>query len=344
MSIEKLNEIKIRIEEKLGRYFDERIKESGSGNLKEALEFLRDFTLRGGKRIRAGMLCYGYSCYKKLDEEVMKAAMAMELIQSYLLIHDDIIDKDELRRGKDSMHVMYEKKGLGRDAKHYGISQAICVGDLACVLAYEILESLNFKDEIKIKTIKKVNDILKKVVEGQVLDIYNETQAGLKEKDILEVYRLKSASYTVEGPLEVGAILAGETGEIFCEYGINLGKAFQIRDDINGMFGDETKTGKSNDSDLKEGKKTLLIIKTLENCNKEERKFLLSCLGNKNISKEDVERVRKLMKEKGALDYCLKLSSKLVEEARESIKNKELREEGKKFLLKIADYIANREN
>ena len=345
MSLEKLKEIKVKVEEELKKYFDNKIANAPNEIAKEAYEFLKDYTLRGGKRIRTGMLVYGYGCFKEINGEIIKAAMAMELMQSYLLIHDDIMDKDELRRGKDSMHVMYGKKYDVEDKKHFGMSMAINVGDLAASLSNEILINVDFehKDEV----IKILNKVLEKVVYGQMLDVVYEEKPleDFEEEDILNVYRLKSATYTVEGPLHMGGLLAG-VGEDelkpLLDYGVSLGKAFQIRDDINGVFGNEEKTGKPNDSDLTEGKRTLLIIKTLKGCSEDERQFISEKLGTE-LNEEEAEKLRELIR-KYALDYCEELCDNFITEAKEYVKDLELKEEGKTFLLEIAEYVAKRDH
>src|SRR3989344_783981 len=345
MSLEELGRIKIEVEKELEKFFDRKINNERDDLHREVLEFLKDFTLRGGKRIRTGMLVYGYGCFNEINREIIKAAMAMELIQSYLLIHDDIIDKDSLRRGKDSMHVMYEKKYPVDNKKHFGISMAICAGDLAACLTNEVLLDVNFKD--KERAIKTMNQVLENVLRGQILDVIYEKKPfdELDEEKILEVYRLKSASYTVEGPLHMGGILAGVDDaklKPLLDYGVTLGKAFQIRDDINGVFGNEDKTGKPNDSDLKHGKRTLLVIKTLKECDEEERKLILGKFG-KNMSDNDINKVRELMR-KYALGYCEDLCDKYVRQARNFIKDAELNKEGKDFLMDIAEFVAKRDN
>jgi len=343
-SINKLKEIKLRVESELIKFFDDKINNVENDDSKEALKLLKDFTLRGGKRIRSGMLVYGYACFKDINKDIIKAAMAIELVQSYLLIHDDIIDKDDLRRSKDSMHIMYEKKYDVIDKKHFGLSMAICVGDLAVCLANEILLDTNFNE--KARAVKVLNEMIEKVVYGQMLDIIygKKFPDELSEKDILDVYRLKSASYTIEGPLYIGGILAGiKEDELkpLLDYGVILGKAFQIRDDINGIFGDENKTGKPNDSDLKEGKRTLLVIKALKECSKKERDFILNKLDT-DLDENDVNKFREIIT-KYSLSYCEELSDKFIEEAKSLIKNISLREEGKEFLLEIVDFIAKRD-
>lgn len=345
MSLEKLGRIKIEVENELEKFFNYKIANSDNKFHKEALEFLKDFTLRGGKRIRSGMMVYGYGCFKEITPEIIKAAMAMELMQSYLLIHDDVIDKDKLRRGKDSLHVMYEKRYPVENKEHFGISMAICAGDLAACLMNEIFFDVGLKDNKR--AVEIMNHVLENVVVGQMLDIAYEKKTfdELDEEKVLEVYRLKSASYTVEGPLHIGGALAGVDDarlKPLLDYGVALGKAFQIRDDINGIFGDEAKTGKPNDSDLKQGKRTLLVVKTLKECNDIEREFILSKIGN-NPNDKDIKIIRELIR-KYAQEYCESLCDKYVKDARNLIYDAELNEEGKSFLIDIADFVARRES
>jgi len=342
MPMEKLLRIKEKVEEELENYFDEKIAKAEDDISKEALEFLKNYTLRGGKRIRVGFLVYGYGCFKEINGAIIRASMVMELMQSYLLIHDDIMDKDNVRRGMDSMHIMYEKKYNFKDRKHFGMSMAICVGDLASALANEIILDSNFenKDEV----VNVMNKILEKVAEGQMLDIVygNRKIEEVTERDVMLVNRMKTATYTVEGPLHLGALLAGVNDNRLnplLEYGVVLGKAFQVRNDINDIFL-SGKIGKDAGSDLREGKRTLLIIKTLENCDKEEKEFVLSKLGA-DMNNDDLKKLSKLIK-KNALGYCEDYCKKAADEARKIIRDLDLREEGKEFLLNITDFIATK--
>lgn len=342
MSLEKLQEIKEKVEKDLENYFDEKIAAAENTISREALKFLKDYTMRGGKRIRVGMLVHGYGCFKEINGEIIKAAMVMELIQSYLLIHDDIMDKDDIRRGKDSMHVMYEKKYNVKDKKHFGMSMAICVGDLASALANEIILDSNFEN--KDLVVNVMNKILGKVCEGQMLDIVygNKNADEISEDDVMLINRMKTATYTVEGPLYLGALLAGVNDERLnplLDYGVILGKAFQVRNDINDVFLSD-KIGKDIGSDLKEGKRTLLIIKTLENCSEEEKEFVLGKLGT-DLSNEDIDKFRDIIR-RNALNYCEDYCKKAAEKSRDIIKDLDLREEGKAFLLNITDFVATK--
>ena len=333
------------VDKELKLFFDKKIEETKNidPSSVEALELLKDYTLRGGKRIRAAMLYYGYACFKEPNNELIKTSMAMELVQSYLLIHDDIIDNDDLRRGKDTVHVSYKKLYT---EKNIGKSLAILLGDIACCLANEILAESNFNDELKNKAINEMNKVIRKVNYGQILDVLGEIK-DFNEGDVLFLYKLKSATYTIEGPLHIGATLAGANEEDLRQlsrYAIPLGLAFQIRDDINGTFGDEKKTGKSSDSDIKQGKRTLMMLKAM-NEDEETRNYIVSKLEKKkSISKEDISIIKKILIEKGSLDYCKELADKYVHEAIGFIKNTDFTEEGKDFLINIADYIANRDH
>jgi len=341
MTLMAIKNYKELVDKELTLFFNRKIEEARKidQSSAEALELLKDYTLRGGKRIRAAMLYYGYACFKEPNDEVIKASIAMELVQSYLLIHDDIIDNDDLRRGKDTIHISYQKK---YQEKEIGKSLAIILGDVACCLANEILAETNFDENLKNKAVNEMNKVIKKVCYGQILDVLGEIKE-VNEGDVLFLYKLKSATYTIEGPLHIGAILAGAREEELKElsrYAIPLGLAFQIRDDINGTFGDEAKTGKSNDSDIKQGKRTLMMLKAMNH----DKEFISSNLGKKNINKETIDNIKKMLKEKGSLDYCINLADKYVKEAIGFIKNANIREEGKEFLINIAGYIADREN
>jgi geranylgeranyl diphosphate synthase type I len=160
------------------------------------------------------------------------------------------------------------------------------------------------------------------------------------------VHTLKTAHYTVAGPLQLGAILAGASEEdlkALNDYGIPLGKAFQIQDDILGLFGSEEKFGKPTDSDLKEGKRTLLILKALEKCSPEEKEKIEGALGNQELSAEAAEEVRAIIKATGSLDYSRKLAGELIEQAKQSISQSNFKAEAKEFLLGIADYMLKRD-
>jgi geranylgeranyl diphosphate synthase type I len=233
-------------------------------------------------------MLYGYKCFEnEKEEEILESSISIELIEGFLLQHDDIIDQDEKRRGGKSSWKFFQddhiKKGYTGNSKLYGDSCAIIAGDLGCAFANQIIARSGFSAERKVKALDKLNQIVIDVGYGEQLDVLVELRPGATEEDTLRIHHFKTAKYTVEGPVHLGAILGGAQEndlKILSEYGIPLGQAFQIQDDILGMYGDEVKLGKPADSDLKEGKQTLLIIEAMKQANESQRKILKEALGN----------------------------------------------------------------
>jgi len=345
---EMMGKYKQEVEEYLREFFNEKKKELEHWSSREACEILEEYTLRGGKRIRAILMIMGYRLYGgNMGRDIIKAASSLELVQSYLLIHDDIMDESELRRGKKTVHKIYEdihlKRGYGGSPKRFGENMGITLGDLANAYALEILSSSNFPADRKIKAIEKLNEIIEYTGYGQIIDIYSGMVEEFREEDLLLLHRYKTARYTIEGPLILGAILAGESGKGLENYAIPLGVAFQLHDDILGLFGNEEKLGKPVTSDLAEGKKTLLIIKALENASEEERREIFNALGNPAVTMEQLERVREIVKKTGSLDYSIKMAIRLIEEGKSALRHLEVKdEEARSFLLWLADYIIKR--
>ncbi|MEE9525651.1 MAG: polyprenyl synthetase family protein [Candidatus Woesearchaeota archaeon] len=347
-----LKDYKQLVDHEIEKFFNKKIRKAQriDESSVELLEFLKDFC-SGGKRIRAAMLYYGYRCFKNNNvHEAIKASMSIELIHSYLLIHDDIIDNDNKRRGGPTVHYAYQKLAQKRyknkDAKHFGISFAIIAGDILCAFANEILTKLDLKEKYKTGAIRKLNHIIHQAVYGEALDILSSYKHKLTPADVEKIHHLKTAAYTFEGPMHMGAVLARANKKqlrIMSKYGVPLGKAFQIQDDILGLFGDETTTGKPADSDLKEGKKTLLIVKALESADEKQKQIIKSALGNQNLTTKQLEQVRNIVKQTGSLEYCQNLAKSLIKQARSAIKKSRFKREGKKFLLgEIADYMLER--
>ncbi|MDD5253682.1 MAG: polyprenyl synthetase family protein [Candidatus Nanoarchaeia archaeon] len=305
-------------------------------SVKEIIENITEYTMRKGKRIRPLTAIFAYKCFKD-DDKIILPSLSLELIQSYLLIHDDIMDKSDLRRGLPTIHKIYEKKD-----KSLGNPAAILAGDICSSYIYYPVLNSGFNPEEKIKAINYISWILERECLGQSLDVIPNFKE-LKERDIWNIYELKTATYTMQGPIYLGAVLANAPEEKIKKlqaYAYNIGVAFQLQDDINGIFNDVKETGKTN-SDAKEGKKTLLIIKTLELCNKKEKEFILEKWGTENISQKELEKIKEIIKSSGALSYCNEKVISLIEKGKSSIKNLELRQEGKTFLLELADYIKN---
>ena len=353
MSIEDhLVNLKNKVDKELDLFFDNKINQikdqEKPDELLEMVESLRDFILRSGKRIRPILFYYGYIIAGGKDKEkILKAAISAELIHSFLLIHDDIIDQDNFRHGDLSMHCNYKKKYKNKNSKHFEISMAILTGDLAFVYGYEILNNSDLPIESKIKAINKLNEILLNTVAGETSDVVLSMNSDFDAVKIVEMQKYKTAKYTIEGPLHLGAILAGANEEflkLLSKFSIPLGIAFQMQDDIIGIFGNEKKIGKPVGSDIKEGKKTLLFSKALEAANEDQRSVILSALGNKKINFDDIENVRKIIKETGSLEYSKTQTKKLIKLSKKHLKEIKAPSECKNFLSDLADFIIKREH
>ncbi len=350
---------KEKVNESLKKFLDKKLKEDGkySSDVKQLIENVIEYNLRGGKRIRPVTIIFAYKCFKD-DEKIVDAAISLELMQAFLLIHDDIMDKSDLRRGGETIHKIYQKKlqsnflGFSKEETNqslenekedhdFGNSMAILAGDLCASYTYESIIETDFEDREKNNAIKYLGWIINREVYGQTLDIIPGF-SKLNEEDVWKIYELKTATYTMQGPIYLGCVLANAPEDKIAklqEFAYNLGVAFQIQDDLNGIFGEVDKLGKPNDSDIKEGKKTLLIVKALELCNKEDKEFLLKEYGNKNASCESMDKIREIIKECGAYNYCMNKFRELIEKSKSSLDDVELRNEGKDYLLEMADYI-----
>jgi len=357
IAVGNLKEYKKKLDNLLEKYFAAKINEAKEIDPQavRTVEVLRRFTLSAGKRIRPALAYYGYlAAGGENEEEMLKTSMAIELVHIFLLVHDDIIDRDEKRHGIETVHETYKKWGkelglLEAEAGHFGNSMAIVAGDAAYLLANEILYRSNFKAEIIVATLEKTQEIAYRTTQGQMMDVLVGAKGTATEKEIIGIHENKTARYTFEGPLHLGVTLAGKKEDkklmdTFSAYALPVGRAFQIRDDILGVFGDEKKLGKSVGADIIEGKQTLLVLKALQNGTKKQVGEIKKLLGKKDLTKKEVEDFRNIIKDTGSLEYSQKLSEKLIAEALLALKRIDFKNnEAKNFLEGIAEYIIKRE-
>lgn len=268
-----------------------------------------DLLQRGGKRIRGALVMAGYEMCGGTDERMItRAATALEMIHAYILIMDDIQDRSVLRRGKPTAHEMlaayHRKQGLSGDAAHAGVALAINAALAGNHAAQMLLSGLQVEDELKIKVLGIVNYTMVTTAHGQTTDIINELATTVSDADIVHTLEWKTAHYTVLNPLCTGMVLAGagcEDTDAIRDYALHVGKAFQITDDILGVFGSPTKTGKRSGDDIKEGKKTVLTQYALGHASPDEQLFLKKCLGNQEVTDADLQQCQKIIKRSGAL-------------------------------------------
>lgn len=240
-----------------------------------AMQHLEDFVLGGGKRIRP---LYGWAGFVGADglagdedpNAVLRAVASLEFIQACALIHDDIVDASDTRRGNPTVHraveAHHEAAGWSGSAAHFGQSVAILVGDLALVWAEDMLQDSGLSDEALRRVREPWVSMRTEVLGGQLLDIYLESAGSESVDDAMSVNRFKTAAYTIARPLHLGAAIAGADRrliEAFRGYGLDIGIAYQLRDDQLGVFGDPAITGKPAGDDLREGKRTVLLAEAL---------------------------------------------------------------------------------
>ena len=320
----------------------------------EAIGHVRTIVLSGGKRLRSAFMYYGYLGAGGTDEErILRTSMSIELIHSFLLIHDDIIDRDEMRHGVETLHKRYADFGRRyfpvQDVEHFGNSIALVMGDMLYSHGNNIIFQSGFPLERVFAALSRLQDIVSFTVVGQARDIYMEYKQEATETEILNMYRNKTAKYTVEGPLHLGAILAGASEEHLkhlSAYAIPLGIAFQIQDDILGMFGSEERIGKPVGSDIAEGKLTLLVARALRNATGEERTRIKEILARGSALTE-TERIEfcALIEKTGALAEVKALAEDYIKTGQQALLElrTEVTEESYTFLEGIAIYMTKRE-
>ena len=278
----------------------------------------------GGKAMRPFLVYLGcriglsgQSVRRSDLKKILPICLAFEMVHNFLLIHDDIIDKSGVRRGKQTVHKKFEEN---RD-EHYGISQAIVAGDIAFLEALDLINKSNYSNELK----SRCMDLLVKVIldtgYGQVLDVdYAYMRSNLK--NIRQVVELKTARYSFVGPLTIGAVLGGAKDsqiKALEKFGLLCGMAYQLQDDILGVFGDEKTLGKSTLSDMQEGKNTVLFYKTRDLASNLQGRLLDKVWGDKRATVSDLLGVQTIMKDCGALVWCQKEMKKLVKDAKKSV-------------------------
>lgn len=347
-----LGEFKQKINPEMESFFARTIIETEKidGNMADAIRYVREITMSGGKRARAAFMYYGYlAAGGKEKTKIIQAGVSIELIHSFLLMHDDIIDQDELRHGIKTTHIRYcelaKKIFKNKDAEHFGNSMAIIIGDRIAALGNQVLFESKFKAELIIKALYKMQEIVSLTTIGEAEDILIENSGKATEQEVLRMYENKTAKYTIEGPLHLGAILAGGNKKILqslSAYAIPVGIAFQVQDDILGVFGQVDKTGKPVGSDVRQGKQTILVIKAYEKANQKQKEILTKCLGNKNLTGVELEQFRMVVRETGSLQYAQDLAAAMIIEAKNKIKKLNINQEARGFLIGIADYMVDR--
>ena len=318
------------------------------------LDVNREFTLRGGKRFRAILVLAGYHIATgRPPRPALRAAAALEHFQSWMLIHDDIIDHSEERRGGPTVHRLlsasHRKERREGSSEEYGIGVGITLGDLEEPFTVEGFLGVPAATPARLAALVEYVRMTRLTAYGQLLDIRNGTldPGAVTEADVLNVHRLKSAMYTVACPLRIGAVLGGIRPRALADLdsiGIDLGVAFQLRDDVLGAGFDADESGKSS-NDLTEGKRTLLVVRAWSAASEADRARLRRVLGNATAPPEDVERAREVIRATGSLAYSERRIAGLTEGALRRVdRSRALPSRAKPLLHEIADRLVRRKS
>lgn len=315
--------IKNKIEAELARYLGGIDKAHSLAKISPLLSrSIKNYIARKGKRIRPLLFAIGYLGFtKKPAAGLYKSALSLELLHDFLLIHDDIIDKSLTRRGAPSMHAMLNKPLIKcKDIKFNGEDLAIVAGDIIYALAIDAFLSVKETPQRKEAALKKFTEAAILTGGGEFVELLY----GIKKidkitiADIYKIYDLKTANYTFSAPLCIGAILAGakiKELKILSDLGVYLGRAFQIKDDYLGIFAKERKIGKSNLTDLKEAKKTILIWHAYHNSDKKNKLTIKKIFAKNNADKRDLLIIRKILADCKTPQYAQGKINALIEKA-----------------------------
>lgn len=344
-----LSQLKNRLDNELASYIDYADRKYNLHEISPSLlRNIKEFALRNGKRVRPIMFICGYKGFSnKNPKNLFRSALAMELLHDFLLIHDDIIDKSNMRRGKPTMHIMLKKEiRKGKKTQITGQDLAIIIGDIIYALAIESFLSITVNPILKEKALIKFIEAACYTGCGEYLEMLMGTVdiKNITKTRIYQVYDYKTAFYTFVAPLITGAILANAPKKEInrlSEFGINLGRSFQIKDDILGVFGDENKTGKSSLTDLEENKKTLLIWHAYNQASKKDKSHLKKIMDKQKLTKKDHTEAQEIIKSTGSLEYAKKEMGKLSQYSFKALKESRIKPSYKIALLKYAAEILN---
>lgn len=298
-------------------------------------EMLLHTAAAGGKRIRPALVLTACEAVGGNPESIISAAASVELLHTFTLVHDDIMDEDLVRRGKPTVHALW------------GLNMGIVVGDALYAKAFESIVDVR-KNGIPegrvLDALEAFNHANAEVHEGQIMDMGFEERDDVSEEEYLVMIEKKTGAL-IEGSLKIGAILGGGSDEqiqSLSKYGVDVGLAFQIKDDLLDLTAEEEKLGKPLGSDIIQGKKSLIIVHALANADELQKKLIKDCLG-RECGKEEVGRVIKTLYETGSIHYAEEKLGRLVDEAKGALKvipDGQARE----VLEGLADFIIERKH
>jgi geranylgeranyl diphosphate synthase type I len=313
--------------------------------LERPLASIRRLVLAGGKRLRPAFCHWAFvgAGGRPDDPVIVDAGAALELLHAFALVHDDVMDESVRRRGAPTVHVEYatihRAEGWVGDPERFGEGAAILVGDLAHVLANELVVGLGER------AARVWNQLAIEVNIGQYLDVVGTARGSVDLPTARRISRYKSGKYTIERPLHLGAALAGRLDDLagpLSAYGEPLGEAFQLRDDLLGVFGDPARMGKPVGEDLLEGKPTPLLAVARQRCTGDEA-ALLEQVGDPTLDENGIAALQALLESCGAREEIERSITALTDRAIDAARRAPVRDEARAALVALAGYVATRD-
>lgn len=308
-------------------------------------------SVTGGKRFRASFCYWGFRSvrYDVPDEPALvRAAAALELLHASALVHDDYMDASDTRRGRPATHRAFEafhrEQGWSGDPVQYGAAAAILLGDLLLSWSDELLRRCGLGHDVVRDALAFFDTTRSEVIAGQFLDVSVQARGGADVDLAMKVLRYKSAKYSIERPLHVGAALAGADADALAglsAFGLPLGEAFQLRDDLLGVFGDPDVTGKPAGDDLSEGKRTVLVALALAGATEDDARLLDSRLGT-DLSAEEVAEMRRVIESSGAHAEVERRIRTLTDQSLAALDSAPMEEPARAALRQLADAATQR--
>jgi geranylgeranyl diphosphate synthase type I len=320
----------------------------------ELIAALEEFVVRGGKRVRPAFAYWGWravSGEEKAGPDVLRLFSALELLHACALVHDDVIDASATRRGFPTVHRLFADRHRERNwhgsPEQFGLSAAILLGDLSLVWADDIVATVDLPLDAHRRVQRVWADIRTEVLGGQYLDIAAEAGGAEAVASAMTVNTYKTASYTISRPLQLGAAAAADRPDVqatFYELGTDLGVAFQLRDDVLGVFGDPAVTGKPSGDDLRSGKRTVLLAEALERADRTDpvaAKLLRTSIGTE-LTDPRVRDLRLVIESVGALAAVEERIEMLTRRALEMLMAAPIDAHAKTGLAELARRASNR--
>ncbi len=323
-----------------------------------AVDSLRDFVLGGGKRLRPTFAWWGWrgagGCPTGPQAQaVLRAVSSLELIQACALVHDDLMDDSATRRGAPTVHVDFAARhraaGWLGTPERFGAAAAILVGDIALAWADDMLRGAELWPDQLGRAHTVWQAMRTEVLGGQYLDVLTQARGDEAPETALRIDRYKTAAYTVERPLHLGAAIAGAAPALvdaYRRFGADIGIAFQLRDDLLGMFGDPLVTGKPAGDDLREGKRTLLLAYGLRAADEQRHTtaadLLRGAIGDPQVQLDTVTEIRELLIELGAVAEVERRITGLTSSALDSLRAADVAEPARTRLIELAAKAAHR--